>query len=90
MRNIPHTPEPIQNIKLPNTLATKSMPGDVSPSVQLYQADKEPSQNAAYLEAKIISCGTPDVYDLEELPIPPVKEHQELEHSDNSTSDRTI
>jgi hypothetical protein len=66
------------------------MPDDVSQRVQLYQADKEPSQNAAYLEAKIISCETPDAYDLAELPTPPKKEYKELEHSDDSTSDRTV
>jgi len=79
-RNLSPAPDPVQCTKTP----------PVAADAPLYKADKEPSQNAAYLEAKIISCGTPDSCGSEALPTPPAKECAELGHSDDSSSDRTI
>jgi len=74
----------------PLVISGNTVPEDALQSVQRYQADEEPSQNAAYLEAKVIACATPDPCDSETLHLPLIDEYQDREESDTSSSDRTI
>ena len=61
-----------------------------SPTVQPYQAEKEPSQNEAYLKAKLTPSSSPEPTEPEALEIKTIQDSQDQENSDDSILDSSI